>query len=127
MIHWVGMSKPEIEITENDLFVDGTLDSENIVLINKQPSGLFSFEYKLNLKSTVGKKETLYVLDTDLPKSITVTEKFIVLNIGNEVQVINKNGQLEKRYIGKEQISGIVAGDSIIGIIYKNRIDIIKL
>ena len=50
-----------------------------------------------------------------------------MLNIGNEVQVINKNGQLEKRYIGKEQISGIVAGDSIIGIIYKNRIDIIKL
>ncbi len=114
-------------ITENDLFVDGTLDSENIVLINKQPSGLFSFEYKLNLKSTVGKKETLYVLDTDLPKSITVTEKYIVLNIGNEVQVINKKGQLEKRFIGKEQISGIVAGDSIVGIIYKSRIDIIKL
>ena len=103
------------------------MDSENIVLINKQPSGLFSFEYKLNLKSTVGKKETLYVLDTDLPKSITVTAKYIALNIGNEVQIINKNGQLEKRYIGKEQISSVVAGDNIVGIIYKNRIDIIKL
>lgn len=114
-------------ITENDLFVDGSLDSENIVIINKQLSGLFSFEYKLSLKSTVGKKESLYVLDSDLPKSITVTPKYIALNIGNAVEIINESGVLEKKYIGKEQISGIVAGDSIIGLIYKNRIDIIKL
>ena len=51
----------------------------------------------------------------------------IALNLGNEVQIINTSGWLLKKYISSKQIKGIVVGDTIVGIIYKNRIEIISL
>ena len=51
----------------------------------------------------------------------------IALNLGNEVQIINSNGWLLKKYMSTNQIKSLVVGDSIAGIIYKNRIEIIDL
>lgn len=114
------------DMTENDLFVDiGFKDA--MAIIDKQSSGLFSYEYEINLKNANSKAESLYILDSDLPKSLHVSGYNMALNLGNEIRIVNSNGWLVKRYISNNQIKSIVLGDSVAGVVYKNRIEIINL
>lgn len=114
------------DIASDDIFVDTNL-KEGYAVVDKQSSGFFSYEYELTIKSTSNKTENLYILNSDLPKTINVSENIMALNLGNEVQVINSNGWLLKKYVSSKQISNVVVGDTIVGIIYKNKIEIINL
>lgn len=114
------------DIIADDIFVDTNL-SEGFVVVDKQSSGFFSYEYELTIKSTTNKTENLYILNSDLPKTINVSGNIMALNLGNEVQIINSNGWLLKKYISGKQISNVVVGDTIVGIVYKNKIEIINL
>lgn len=114
------------DMTENDMFVDINL-KDSIAIIDKQSSGLFSYEYEILIKNTNNKSESLYILNSDLPKTMAVSAYNMALNMGNEVQIVNSNGWLVKKYTSSSQIKSIVIGDSIAGIIYKNKIEIIKL
>lgn len=114
------------DIKENDLFVDINLN-DNIAIVDKQSSGLFSYEYEVVIKNTNNKSESLYILNSDLPKTISTSGNNIALNLGNEVQIVNSNGWMLKRYTSSKQIKGLVIGDSIAGIIYKNKVEIVNL
>ena len=114
------------DITNNDLFIDINL-KDAIAIIDKQSSGLFSYEYEIAMKSTNSTSENLYILNSDLPKSLLVSGNVMAINLGNEVQIINSNGWLLKNYTSSKQISNIVLGNSIAGIVYKNKIEIISL
>lgn len=124
----VGTSSNErlYDITANDVFADIN-SKDSIVIIDKQSSGLFSYEYELISKSTTSKSESLYILDSELPKAIKISGYKIALNMGNEIRIVNTNGWLLKKYTSDNQIKNIVIGDSVAGVIYKNRIEIIKL
>ncbi len=124
----IGISSDErlYDITENDLFLDVNL-SNSIAIIDKQSSGLFSYEYEVVIKNTNNKSESLYILDSDLPKTMIVSNDNIGLNLGNEVRIINSNGWLLKKYSSNNQIKSLVIGESIAGIIYKNKIELIDL
>lgn len=114
------------DIVSDDIFVDTNL-KEGYVVIDKQSSGFFSYEYELTIKNVNNKTENLYILNSDLPKAINVSGNIMALNLGNEVQVINSNGWLLKKYVSSKQISNVVVGDTIVGIVYKNKIEIINL
>ena len=51
----------------------------------------------------------------------------IAMNLGTEVEFVNTSGWLVKRYIANQEITNIVVSDSIAGIIYKDKIEIINL
>lgn len=114
------------DITDKDMFVDIDLN-DTITIIDKQSSGLFSFEYEILLKNTNNKLESLYILDSDLPKMMTSSGDHFALDLGNEIRIISSNGWLTKKYTSNNQIKDIVIGDSIAGVIYKNKIEIIDL
>ena len=114
------------DITTDDLFVDINMKN-SIAIIHKQSSGLFSYEYEIMIKQTNSKVENLYILDSDLPKTMNISGQNIALNLGNEVQIVNSNGWLQKKYTSSKQIKSIVIGDSIAGVIYKNKIEIINI
>lgn len=114
------------EITTNDLFVDINM-KDSIAIVDKQSSGLFSYEYEIIIKQTNSKSEKLYILDSDLPKTIKISGENIALNLGNEVRIVGANGWLTKKYTSSKQINSLVIGDSISGVIYKNRIEIIEI
>ena len=114
------------DITDNDLFVDVNL-TDAVAVVDKQSSGLFSYEYEILLKNTKSKSESLYILDSDLPKSIKVCKDNMALNLGNEIRVVNSKGWLVKKYTSDNQIKNVVIGDTIAGVIYKNKIEIINL
>ena len=56
-----------------------------------------------------------------------INGKLIGLNFGNEVQIVNENGWLIKKYTSSKEIKNIVLGNSIAGVVYKNKIEIISL
>ena len=114
------------DVTEDDLFIDINL-KDSIAIVDKQSSGLFSYEYEVIIKNTNTNLENLYILDSDLPKTIYICGNNIGINLSNEVQFVNSNGWLLKKYTSSQQIQNLVIGDSIAGIIYKNKIEIIKL
>lgn len=114
------------DITNNDLFVDINLNN-SIAIINKQSSGLFSYEYEINIKNVNNSSESLYILNSDLPKSLLVSGNNMALNLGNEVRIVNSNGWLQKKYTSSKQVNDIVLGNTIAGIVYKNKIEIIDL
>ena len=114
------------DILDKDLFLDINLKS-GIAIIDKQSSGLFSFEYEVVTKNIGSKSEGLYVLNSDLPKNMSISGNNIALNLGNEVQIIDSNGWLLKKYTSSRQIKSLVIGDSIAGVVYKNKIEVISL
>ena len=114
------------DITDDNIFVDINLEN-NIIDVGKETSGLFSYEYQINFKNTVGKSDNLYILENDLPKKIKVTNNLVCVNLLNEVRIINSSGWLLKRYTTNSEIQDIVVGNNIIGIVYNNKIEIINI
>lgn len=75
---------------ENTLFLDISMNN-NISLISKQSSGLFSYDYDLKFIRTNAIDEKIYILKSKLPKQIIADYDSIALNYGNSVDIINKN------------------------------------
>ena len=109
---------------ENTMFLDINMNN-NISLISKQSSGLFSYDYDLKFIRTNNNDEKIYILKSKLPKQILAAYDSIALNYGNSIDIINKNGSLEKTYTSSQQIKDLIVGDNIVGVIYKDKIEII--
>ena len=115
-----------IDFDNNSLFVDINL-RDAIAIVKKQSSGLFSYEYEMQIKSTVGSSENLYILNSNVPKDILICGNIIGIDLGTEVQIINSKGILLKKYKSNQEIKGLAIGDNIAGIIYKDKIELINL
>lgn len=114
------------DINNDDLFVDINLD-DSMAIVQKESSGLFSYQYQMNLKSTTKKGDKLYILENDMPKKIKTWKNLICIKLVNEVRIVNSSGWLLKRYTTSSEIQDIVIGDSLIGIIYNNKIEVIGI
>lgn len=112
------------EFSDKDVFVDINLKNY-VAIVDKQSSGLFSYEYEILIKNTESKSENLYILDSDLPKSIVSNGNIMALNYGNEIEIVNTNGWMLKSYTSNKQISDMVLGENILGVVFKNKIEII--
>lgn len=124
----VGTSNNEriLEFDNNSLFVDINL-KDSVAVVKKQSSGLFSYEYEIRLKSTTGSAESLYILDSSVPKDIQISGNIIGIDLGTEVRIVNSKGILLKKYKSNQEIKGLAIGEDIAGIIYKDKIELINL
>lgn len=114
------------DITDENPFVN--IDMKNIIaIVERDSSGLFSYEYKLKLSSSLSAGESMYILNNGLPKTMIGYENYIALNYGNQAYIINKKGSLKKKYVSNQQIKDIILGSHICGIVYKDKIEIISL
>lgn len=113
-------------ISNENSFVN--IDMKNTLsIIDIESSGLFSYKYKLKLKSITSSTENIYFLDNGLPKKVKAQGNYIALNYGNQINIVNQNGYLKKSYISTQQIKDLILGNHICGIIYKDKIEIINL
>ena len=87
-------------------------------------TGLFSSKTDIILTNTLSKAETTYSIDSVI-KSLTSCNQVVAVNLGTEVDLINWNGWLEKKYTSTQEIKDIVLGQSIAGIVYRDRIKIL--
>ena len=127
-IQKVGTSSNErfLDFDNNSLFIDINL-KDSVAIVKKQSSGLFSYEYEMQIKATEGSAENLYILDSSVPKDILVSGNILGIDLGTEAQIINFKGILLKKYKSNQEIKGLAVGDSIAGIVYKDKIELINL
>lgn len=81
----------------------------------------------MNIKSTMGKSDKLYILESGMPKSLKVAKNLICTKLVGEVRVVNASGWLQKRYTTKNEIQDIVLADRVMGIVYHNKIEVVGL
>lgn len=113
------------EFSNDIIFSDINLKN-NIAVVEKQSSGNFSYAYQMRIKSTANKNESLFILNDSMPKSIMTYGNNVGINYGNEIQIVNSNGWLMKRYTSEKEVKSLVLGEKIAGVVYKDRIEIIN-
>ncbi len=127
-IHIIEENKDsELMDTKNKKLIFQSIElTDHAVEIEEKPSGLFSADSIINIININNKGIKEYTVDT-VEKDIYTYGDIIALNLGTEIEFINTNGWLVKRYIANQEITNIVLSDSIAGIIYRDSIEIINL
>ena len=97
-----------------------------MITIEEKSSGLFTADSVVNIINPENKNTSTYTADS-VTKEIYTNTNIIGLNLGTEIEFINTNGWLVKRYIGKQEITQVTLSNSIAGIVYRDRVEIINL
>lgn len=81
----------------------------NIKISNIQNTSINTYEFKGSIKS------------------IFTNDQKIAINTGSEIHFIGLNGWLIKKYDSYNEINNIILGDSVAGIIYKDKIKLVEI
>ena len=100
--------------------------TNNAVSVEEKSSGLFTANSEVSIVSTESKETKTYTAESVAKEIITYGNK-IALNLGTEVEFISTDGWLVKRYIANQEITNIVMSDTIAGIVYRDKIEIVNL
>ncbi len=119
-----GQDTEVYKIDQNADFID--INLKNYVAQTVETTEFFKSNIQLKLKNVSNNTENIY-LTSGVLKSIEVGEDITALNFSTEVHFVNTNGWLIKRYVSSQGVTDIVVGDSIAGIVYRNKIEVITL
>ena len=98
----------------------------HFVTIQEETSGIFSANSVINIMDVDSKNIKNYTVETSI-KEIYTKGNMIALNLGTEVEFINTGGWLVKRYIASQEVTNVTISDSIAGIVYRDKVEIINL
>ena len=115
-----------IDNTDKKVIFQSIELTNNAVSVEEKSSGLFTADSLATIVNTENKNAKEYTVNT-VAKEIYTYGDIIALNLGTEIEFINTGGWLVKRYIANQEISNVVVSDSIAGIIYRDKIEIINL
>lgn len=96
------------------------------VTIEEKSSGIFTADSIVNIINSENKSTSLYTAPA-VTKEIYTKSNIIALNLGSEVDFINTGGWLVKKYLAEQEVTNIVLSNSIAGIVYRDKIEIINL
>ena len=127
-VHIIENETDSVLIETNDKKITFTsIDLENnIVNVEEQSTGLFTANSILNIINVNNKNNITYT-SSEVTKDIYTYENMIALNLGSEIDFVTTSGWLSKKYIANQEITNIVLSNSIAGIIYRDKIEIINL
>lgn len=111
------------ERNDHTLFADVNM-KDRYVKIEKETDKIFKSDYRMKICEIGNSNEKLYALEGNV-KKMKVNGDMIGIVSRTNVEFINKNGWLTKKYIGSKEIKDICLSDNTAAIIYKDRIDII--
>lgn len=100
--------------------------NNHIITTSEKNSGIFSSTTQVTIRNVQTQKESIYTTK-NVVKSMKNYSEHIALNYGSEVEFINNNGWLMKKYVASQEIKDIVLSDKIAGIVLKDKIEIINL
>lgn len=100
--------------------------SNSSITVEEKSSGIFTADSVINIVNSDNKSTSMYTVEA-VTKDIYTSGNIIALNSGSEVEFINTNGWLLKKYIATQEITSIVVSESVAGIIYRDKIEIINL
>lgn len=99
--------------------------TENVIYIEEQSSGLFTANSLVTIVNVDSKSTKKYTANS-IAKEMYLADDIIALNLGTEIEFINKGGWLVKRYVANQEITNTVVSDNMAGIIYRDKIEIVN-
>ena len=104
-----------------------TIELNNrIAILEEKTTGEYTSDTYVNIINPENKREIQYIAN-GVVKSLYTSNKRIAINTGSELHIIDTNGFLVKKYISSTEINDIVMTDSLVGVIYRDKIQIINL
>lgn len=110
---------------KNTLFLDINLDS-TIAHIEKISTDSLNSDSEIKFTNIINNSTNSYKIG-GIPKSACSYKGITAVNLGSEVVFVKTSGWLAKRYKSSQEIQNIVLANGIAGIVYKNKIEIVKL
>lgn len=110
---------------KNTLFLDINLNS-TIAHIEKISTDSLNSNSEIKFTNIINNSTNSYEIG-GIPKSICSYKGITAINLGSEVVFVKTSGWLAKRYKSSQEIQSIVLANGIAGIVYKNKIEIVKL
>lgn len=95
-------------------------------IIEESSSNLFNTQSLIRLINNNSLKESKYKF-SGVAKEIYTARNKIAINLGSEIHFINTNGWLIKKYTAGQEARNIVISEKIAGIVYRDKIEIVKL
>lgn len=92
----------------------------------EESTGPFTANTNVEVYNIATQKESTYLVE-GVVKQVANYDNIMALNLGSEVDFINTNGWLIKRYTSRQEIRNIVICDGIAGIIYRDKIELVNL
>lgn len=105
-------------------FVDINLKN-NLLYTYNNYSNFTNISY-INILNSQTSSQSVYEFKGSI-KSILCNEQKIAINTGTEIHFIGLNGWLIKKYDSYNEINNIILGNSIAGIIYKDKIKVVEI
>lgn len=104
-----------------------TIELNNkIAILEEISTGEYTSDTYARIINPETLKERQYITE-DVAKSLVTVGNKIAINFGTELHIISTNGILLKKYISETEINDIVMTDSLVGIVYRDKIQIINL
>jgi len=100
--------------------------NNRIALLEEVSTGEYTADTKVRIVNPETLKEKLYI-SKDVVKAVYTSQNKIAINFGTDLHIISKNGILLKKYVSNVEINDIVMAEGLIGIVYKDKIQIINL
>lgn len=100
--------------------------NNRVAYLEEISTGEYTSNTNVNIINPNTRKSIEYVVG-DVAKAICTSDNKIAINFGTELHIINKSGFLIKKYISETEINEIVMTDSLIGVVYRDKIQIINL
>lgn len=98
---------------------------KGFVRIDKEESSVFKSDYRLKITNE-NNSEKVYIIEESI-KSLVCKDNKIALNLGKEVQFIDNNGWLVKKFIGNQEVKSVLVSNKIGIIVFKDKISIVNL
>lgn len=111
------------EFNSNVKLADINLKSST-VRTEEESAGFLKVKTNVILNNIISNAEISYTVDS-VVRELKSYNQIVAINLGTEVDLINLNGWLEKKYTSYQEIKNIVLGTSVAGIVYGDRIKII--
>ena len=104
-----------------------TINLKNkIAILEEISTGEYTSDTHVKIINPVTLKQREYIAN-DVAKSIYTCEKKIAINFGAELHIIDTNGILLKKYISTTEINDVVITKDLVGVIYRDKIQIINI
>lgn len=112
--------------TKDEKITFSSIELNNFAVKNiEENEGLLKTMTTVKIINTTSQKESTYKFE-GVTKELYCSGNKVALNLGSEVHFIDTNGWLIKKYTSSKEIRGLVLTNDIAGIIYRDKIEILK-
>ena len=115
-----------LEIDNGKVTIASAELKNSILTIEEKETGEYASNSCVSIKNIINNKTKKYETE-EIAKEVYTYENVIALNFGTELHIINTNGWLMKKYISEQEINKVVISNKIVGVIYRDKIELIDL